>query len=102
MRGTVRVPLHGGPSGYHCVGSLARREGLPVLGHVLPGHRRLPEERILVVPRVIFVAAAVAAATAAGFVTANSPAATQRCRLASVGKLHGHVSLALQRVGHRP
>jgi hypothetical protein len=48
-----------------------------------------------VVPRVIFVAGAVAAATAAGFVTANSPAATQACRLTNVGKLHGHVSLTL-------
>ena len=47
------------------------------------------------VPRVILVAGAVAAATAAGFVTANSPAATQACRLTSVGRLHGHVSLAL-------
>lgn len=47
------------------------------------------------VPRVILVAGAVAAATAAGFVTTNSPAATQACRLTSVDKLHGHVSLAL-------
>ena len=47
------------------------------------------------VPRVILVAGAVATATAAGFVTANSPAATQACRLTSVGKLHGHVSLTL-------
>ena len=45
------------------------------------------------VPRVILVAGVVAAATAAGFVTANSPAATQACRLTNVGKLHGHVSL---------
>ena len=42
---------------------------------------------------MILVAGAVAAATAAGFVTANSPAATQACRLTNVGKLHGHVSL---------
>ena len=47
------------------------------------------------VPRVIFVAGVVAAATAAGFVTAKSPAATQRCLLASLGTLQGHVSLAL-------
>ena len=39
------------------------------------------------------VAGAVATTAAAGFVTANSPAATQTCRLTSAGKLHGHVSL---------
>ena len=44
---------------------------------------------------IVILAGAVATATAAGFVTANSPAATQACRLTSVGKLHGHVSLAL-------
>jgi hypothetical protein len=46
-----------------------------------------------VVPRVILLASVVATATAAGFVTANSPAATQACRLASVAKLHGQVSM---------
>lgn len=45
------------------------------------------------VPRVIVVAAAVAIATAAGFATASSPAATQACSLSSIGKLHGHVSM---------
>ena len=47
------------------------------------------------VPRVIVVAAVVATATAAGFVTANSPAATKanRCGLASYRGLHGHASM---------
>jgi hypothetical protein len=45
--------------------------------------------------RLILISAAVAATTAAGFVTANSPAATQACRLASVGKLHGHLSMSV-------
>ena len=54
---------------------------------------KLLAEHVRGTGRVILVAGAVATATAAGFVTANSPAATQACRLASVGKLHGHVSL---------
>jgi hypothetical protein len=45
------------------------------------------------VPRLIVVAAIVAAACGAGFVTANSPAATQRCMLASVKSLHGHAAM---------
>jgi hypothetical protein len=48
-----------------------------------------------VVLRVIVLAAVVTTATAAGFVTANSPAATQACRLASVGTLKGHVSMTV-------
>ena len=47
------------------------------------------------VPRLIVFAAIVGAACAAGFVTANSPAATQanRCGLASYKSLHGHASM---------
>jgi hypothetical protein len=47
------------------------------------------------VPRLIVVAGIVAAACAAGFATASSPAATQanRCGLASYKSLHGHVSM---------
>jgi hypothetical protein len=44
-------------------------------------------------PRVMFVAAVVATATAAGFITANTPAAAQACRLTNVHKLHGHVTM---------
>ena len=45
--------------------------------------------------RVAIIVIALGAACAAGFVTANSPAATQRCRLSSAKKLDGHVSLTL-------
>jgi len=48
-----------------------------------------------VVPRLTFLLAALAAACAAGFVTATSPAATQGCALSSVSKLHGHVAMTL-------
>lgn len=44
------------------------------------------------VPRLILVAGAVAVATAAGFVTANSGAAN-RCGLAAFKTLHGHASM---------
>jgi hypothetical protein len=45
------------------------------------------------VPRLILLFGVVAAACAAGVITATSPAATQACALSSVGKLHGHVSM---------
>jgi hypothetical protein len=32
VRGTGRVPLHGGPSGYHCVGNLLDAKGHPYWG----------------------------------------------------------------------
>ena len=32
VRGTSRVPLHGGPSGYHCVGRMIDSKGYPYGG----------------------------------------------------------------------
>lgn len=51
---------------------------------------------------MILVAAAVATATAAGFVTANSPAGTQanRCGLAAYKGLHGHASMTYDESAH--
>jgi hypothetical protein len=49
-----------------------------------------------VVPRLILFGAVLAGACAAGFVTATSPAATARCGLSGVQKLHGQVSMTYQ------
>lgn len=52
------------------------------------------------VPRLIVLLTALAAACAAGFVTSTSPAATQGCRLATATKLTGHISMTLNESAH--
>ena len=43
VRGTGRVPLHGGPSGYHCVGSLLDAKGHPYWGMCYQGTVAFPK-----------------------------------------------------------
>jgi hypothetical protein len=46
VRGTGRVPLHGGPSGYHCVGSLLDARGYPYWGMCYQGTVAFPKNGI--------------------------------------------------------
>jgi hypothetical protein len=46
VRGTGRVALHGGPRGYHCVGSLIDAKGYPYWGMCYQGTVAFPKNGI--------------------------------------------------------